>query len=530
MRSARPAVNTLSPWQVIALVLLSRIPYLLTHHAQEDAYITARAASNLAHHGWLAFNVGDRYSPVTSIVWGYLAAIPAFMLTDEHLMIGLQVLGLCAMAAALIAVRPFLKSRWSVIVLCLASPALSASYLGMETGIVILYLAVVATTLRSSTLNANRLSVLALLGPSVRPELVLVSGLIALLAWLDEGMPRRKVLLVLCGAVAGLVVYVAVNLHLSNEWVSPTAIAKSLSYQPEHSLQAFARRVAAVISGPFILPFSKFIPPWLYLSCNVLPLLILVGCRRRLVLSPRGGEGRVFWFLLGLAYGLPLVFCVGGVVFPWYLIPSAFFALVLAFWLLPERMYERPLLVACTVAATLAVALAQLLLSFNTGTQEFSYRADIGRWLRTVSPPDAAMLLEPAGYIPFFARLKTYDDIGIVSPDVLFSLRRYGPSWWYRFVLEFQPTWIIDRHDFRQSPVTDNGYRLGPGEQRCLMSRYEMVRMFSYDPANYARSAVALQILKHGSTPSYYVYRKRESSSPAMLPDECADISRSPGN
>src|SRR5262249_19111224 len=154
---------------------------------------------------------------------------------------------------------------------------------------------------------------------------------------------------------------------------------------------------------------------------------------------------------------------------------AAFFAVFLALWCLPQSVHRQGLARAVVLSLVGAVAVGQLALAFSSGTIEFGYRASVGRWLRRESAPDATLLLEPAGYIPFYAQFKTYDDVGLVSPVVLDYVRQYGNQWWFRFVQDVRPDWIVDRHDFRTSFVTDSWYRLSGNEHRCLLARYELV-------------------------------------------------------
>lgn len=520
---APPAQGALiSALMLFAIVALSRIPFVLTHYVQEDAYISARAVRNLVTHGALAFNVGDRYSPVTSLAWGYVAAVPAALLPPEQTMLGFQLLGIASVGLAILLLRGFLASFWSAVALALCSPALFASFLGMETGMCILYLALAAVALRDGARRVRMLYLLAAAGPLIRPELIAVSALLVAMTWLTIGLPARDKWIVASAPVLGALAYVTLNLVLSNELISPTIIAKSLSYPHEHSLRAMWDRMQMVFSGQFIIPGIKQIPSWVHVALNLAPLVLLVRRLRDRTAPVSIDEGRVLAFVLFVAYGMPCLFCYGGQFAPWYMFPSAFFAVLLALWSMPASWHESARIRFVVLSGLSVIAVGQLALSYSAGKQEFGYRADVGRWLRQQAAPGATLLLEPAGYIPFYSDLKTYDEVGLVSPVVLAYIRSHGRNWWMSFIRESWPDWIVDRHDFRVAPLTDSWYELSEPEQRCVLARYELARVFHYDPHDYAPNRLALRVLQMGSHVNYYVYRRRSGTQGATGRSTCS--------
>lgn len=502
---------------MLAFVLLTRIPYVLTHDVQEDAYISARAVHNLVTHGALEFNVGDHYSPVTSLAWGYLAAIPAAVLPTDGLMLGFQAVGIASVALAILLLSRFLSSRWTVFALALCAPGLFASFLGMETGSCILYLAFSLVALQDVELRRRWLYLAAAAGPLIRPEFILVSAALVGLTLLTARLSARDKLFLCTAPVLGAVAYVTMNLAISGERISPTVLAKTLAYPHDHSLRAFAGHLWALASGQFILPGPRAIPASLHLVVNLAPLGLLSWRLTTRAIAWRE-NARFIGFVVFIAYGLPTVFALGGQFAQWYLFPCAFFAVFLGLWSLPPAWRTRTAVRAATLTAFTGVAVGLLALAYSGGTQEYGYRADVGRWLRRQAGPEDTLLLEPAGYIPFYSGLKTYDDVGLVSPVVLEYLRLYGRQWWWPFVQDRWPDWIIDRHDFRVTAQND-ACELSPAQHRLLLARYELVKVFHYDPRNYARNAFGLRVLRLGAHADYYVYRlKQSSATPAASP------------
>jgi hypothetical protein len=514
---------SLSPLTLLAIVVASRVPFLLTHHVQDDAYISFRAIRNLVEHGSLAFNAGDRYSPVTSLLWSFVGAIPASLTSADTTALGFQLLGVLSIWLAVLAVRSLLRSSWAVLFLAISSPALFASYLGMETGLCILFLVLIAVCLQELPRRARPLYVLAVMGPVVRPEYITVTALVVALVLAAPDLPRRDRLFFLTAPLLASLLYVTLNLLLSGMPVSATAVAKTLAYEPQRSLRLFLPRFGTMLSGQLILPGVKQVPAIAYVFANLAPLLLLAW---RLFRGERlvPAERRLLLFMAFVAYGLPAIFCWGGQFAQWYLFPCGFFALLMALWCAPKGAHaSRPVAVAM-LGMAFAVAIAQLLFSFSAGVQEYGYRADVGRWIGRNSSPRDTLMLEPAGYIPFYAGLRTHDYVGLVSPVMLDYLRIHGQRAWFPFVRDLWPDWIVDRHDLRTAGLTDSGYRLSPAESRCFLARYEMVRFFHYDPTDYARNPFALRLLRLGSHADYYVYHLKARALPAA----CSGLSAGP--
>jgi hypothetical protein len=64
-----PSLSRTTFWGLFLALVLVRVPYFLTHHNQEDAYIAFRTAFNLADHG-----VYEHAPGATSLLFGFLEA------------------------------------------------------------------------------------------------------------------------------------------------------------------------------------------------------------------------------------------------------------------------------------------------------------------------------------------------------------------------------------------------------------------------------------------------------------------------
>ncbi len=166
----------------------------------------------------------------------------------------------------------------------------------------------------------------------------------------------------------------------------------------------------------------------------------------------------------------PRAYIIGGVIFPWYFWTPNWLCYTLVCYaaiaaLFALRPGGRAALILFLAAFLVSTDAAQWLISRNIGLQEYHYRADVGRWLHQVARPGDTLELEPAGYIPYYANLKTYDQVGLVSPLVLSYRERYGGAWWIEFLKRERPAWFVDRENITEY-ITMDGVHLSPQDSR----------------------------------------------------------------
>jgi hypothetical protein len=119
------------------------------------------------------------------------------------------------------------------------------------------------------------------------------------------------------------------------------------------------------------------------------------------------------------------------------------------------------------------------------------------------------LLLEPAGYVPYFAGLRTDDEIGLGSPKVTRYRQQYGSAWWPQFVRDTQPTFIVEREPMA-SFMTLDGYVLTDSERAWFVERYTLVSTFTYNPDRLRGYALTRAIARLGSAAGYRLYRIRD--------------------
>lgn len=487
-----------------AVLAAVRIPFALTGHLQDDALIIFRTAFNLADHGQLAFNLGEPTTGVTSTIYALMLALLRATFGSAALWAIVAVNTLFAVAAAglfasALEQGPRRLLLWAAIAVLPVS--LLVSYSGMETALLLAALGLAAYGVTHAR-TSRMLTVAAFILPLVRAD---AAGFAILFVGACFLVDRRLAFEGLVALALTVAMVAGANMLLTGTPIPQTAIAKALSYRPDRSFAGFLDQLEALFwTDSYLLPFSTkyahFLGP-IATAISVLAALLAV----QLTWRDRARRATVL-ALVGSAYLVPVAYAAGGVIFPWYLWPSTLIANLLALFVAFEfaGRLARPLrgLAAAGIAGVLvAAALGQWALSYNVGHQESEYRAGVGRYLFSIAKPGDTLFLEPAGHIPFYAGLKTWDEIGLVSGDVL-ELKRAGhPDWWIRFIRKMRPTWLVQRSPLLDDKVTHDGYELSPEDWAWLQQNYEVIRRFKYAPEGW--------LLSLGSHSGYDVLRRR---------------------
>jgi len=504
-------------WLCAAAVLAQfaiRLPFYATHHIQEDAYITFRSAFRWADAGDYSYNAGAHTSGVTSALYGPIVATLR-LIFHSHAIAAVTVFNtIVVLAAAWLIAAAFLppgrKRFWAWTLIAVSPPALLLSYCGMETALVICLIGALAFTVARVPENPLTLAAF-LVAPLIRPDAIGFSFFfLVALFWIN----RKRALFATAATLTGLALMFIIQRLTTGSFLPATAMAKEISNHPSHSLSEIAHRLALVyIHRSIFTPVdTKVLEPFSALFTLVAIALAWAAFRS----LPRNSNIRAAWTAIAAGMLLiPAIYAVGGVLFPWYTWPSSWLA-ICALVLVAVLGYSRnsPTALRWTSVAAIAFlwisfAILRWSVSFNDGTQLSHYRADVGRWLHQQAAPADTLFLEPAGYIPYFAQLPTTDEVGIVSPEILDYKKQFPNDWWFQFVSQEQPTWLVDRADMRHYETYQH-QQLSPDQIAWFAQHYELVREFHYDPAQYAPPGLKLRLLEHGSHADFLVYHLRQ--------------------
>jgi hypothetical protein len=502
-------------------LLAMQVPFMLTRHIQEDAYITFRCSMNLVATGVYGYNAGDRVSASTShlsvlIVALVRLAAGAYFIPATQVLYGVATLvGLYLMTTAVVRESRNQLSAW--VAISLLPVSLMIAYGGMETALVVLLTGAVLRSTWEPRPNVWTGAAFVLL-PWARPDAV-VLGIITIVAAIAVGHRSMRA----AGVYAAMLASGGASWLLFNRLyfgvVLPQSVhGKAAVWMPSTMHDAAfggAARLSelffgdAAAAGIFAPIATK------YLSVFSIPACLIVAAAAVAVAArpARFDAARpAAVALAGVAFVMPLAYAFGGAMAPWYFWPSA-----VAGWLLVivgcaavmarQRGIWQRLARAAGAGAIAALLAGQWLYAASWGTQEHLYRGGIGDEIRRSASAGDTLLLEPAGYVPFHAQLWTWDEIGVTSPLVTSYRLKFGPHWWIRFVEDLGPTFLLER-DHILAHRTLDGYELSLDEQASLAGRYSLVRVFRYEPDRLRPPGLMRFAARLGSARDYYLYRR----------------------
>ena len=79
-----------------------------------------------------------------------------------------------------------------------------------------------------------------------------------------------------------------------------------------------------------------------------------------------------------------------------------------------------------------------------TGNGEWNYRRTIGTFLNQYEKDkNQWILLEPAGYVPYFSGLKTIDEVGLVDKQIQEEIKKDKVNYWINTVKTRKPKYLL---------------------------------------------------------------------------------------
>lgn len=494
-------------WFLILLVVLVKIPLFFTMHIQEDSFITWRVAKNLVDYGVIGFNGEEKISASTTHLYVLVSAFFQLVL-GKYFMYPLLLFSsfMFAMGSLFLA-KTFFEDRqkifWFVVLLNLVPPALTASFLGMEYGILFfLYGGLLYYGLYQ---NRNwAFFVFPFLMLWTRIDTVIFLGVM----FLADLILKRKInFRFILGGAIGLGTVVLFNFLYFGNLVNHTITAKKVAYKglnhhfsiDQYFYQAAYYGGLLRKSGNFsLILFFAFVLFMIFISVKVAKSLRIEF------------KHKVFYFaVLGFAFLKLTVFIVFKAHFDWYYwLPRAFmFAALFFFFLNFSGKYLKKTLPLMLIFAA-GLYSFQWVQSYAIGFMETKQRMGIARDLeKDHTDISKSIILEPAGKIPFYTGLYTYDEVGLVEEQITDEIIKDEKYWWINSVKKFKPDYVVS---IIHKPGTENTYyRVRPGEMDYFNTNYKLVKEYPiqevYDSAP--------QILKivygiRAIGQDYYLYKK----------------------
>ena len=519
--------NEMKSYDLMNLALALGVGFLfiaaiLTEFQQEDAYIYFRTAQNLAIFSDYSYNVGEKYPGATSYLYAFILASNFFIFGDFAI-ITIQIMN-CSIAifsAILLSKLSYgllgggeTTKQLSFWIVGTSSPLVVLGTSGMETSFLLFSLSAMLFSAfyekKLLLLFATTLFPLLRIEASVAPLLLILIGLVS--------YNKNWIFCSLIGLTTGIVLFLYGNFLLSGNIFPQTIAAKNISYEPSREIIDIIYRIFDIwFRQNYLLGIpSKFlvqiVPPMFgiisILICTILIYSAIGQYKEKTVQQQK--SSLIVLLIIFLILAFVIGYCIGGVSFSWYYWPSGVLLYLLLSLSLIAYVNNKYIIKGIIISLAFLSILNLISLS-NTGYKFNNYFAEIGRFINKKSSPKDTLFLEPAGFIPFYASIHTWDTVGLVSPDILEYRKQYETDWWIKFIQDKKPTWIIERQPIHNSGYPDGNlrYKLNKQNQKYFLDSYDLIRHFEYNDMKNSNKEFFSALYEFGKTSDFYLYKHK---------------------
>ena len=429
------------PLLAVVFTVLVKLLFLLTHHIQEDAFITWRVAQNLLDYGVIGFNGETKISASTTHLYVFVSYFFNLIFGKENFIYPLLIFNSLLFTigsyflSKLILENPVHQAIF-IFLFGILPPSIKISILGMEYGILFfLEMALLYFGFKQNKIWAQILFPILIL--FTRIDTVIFLGIVFLVDIIWNKKIRWFYIL---GGMLGVAVLMSFNWFYFGELVNNTIVAKSVTYAKNMSL--------ALQWKYFLMNYGNF---WgmLKLPGDFNPFTILVLVFEFLaflyIVSKKESKNLFIWIIFLFGWTKQLIFISQRSYFDWYYwVPQILLFAVILVFVLEQKTYKFWWISLLVIFYILPMAAFQTIHSIATGNGEWNYRRSIGLFLKDYEKDkNQYILLEPAGYIPYFSGLKAIDEVGLVDKEIQTEIKKDKSNYWKNTVEKRKPKYLL---------------------------------------------------------------------------------------
>ena len=429
------------PLLAVVFTVLVKLLFLLTHHIQEDAFITWRVAQNLLDYGVIGFNGETKISASTTHLYVFVSYFFNLVFGKENFIYPLLIFNSLLFTigsyflSKLILENPVHQAIF-IFLFGILPPSIKISILGMEYGILFfLEMALLYFGFKQNKIWVQILFPILIL--FTRIDTVIFLGIVFLVDIIWNKKIRWFYIL---GGMLGVAVLMSFNWFYFGELVNNTIVAKSVTYAKNMSL--------ALQWKYFLMNYGNF---WgmLKLPGDFNPFTILVLFFELLaflyLVSKRESKNLFIWIIFLFGWAKQLIFISQRSYFDWYYwVPQILLFAVILVFVLEQKTYKFWWISLLIIFYILPMAAFQTIHSIATGNGEWNYRRSIGLFLKDYEKDkNQYILLEPAGYIPYFSGLKAIDEVGLVDKEIQTEIKKDKANYWKNTVEKRKPKYLL---------------------------------------------------------------------------------------
>ena len=429
------------PLLAVVFTVLVKLLFLLTHHIQEDAFITWRVAQNLLDYGVIGFNGETKISASTTHLYVFVSYVFNLIFGKEDFIFPLLIFNSLLFTigsyflSKLILENPVHQAIF-IFLFGILPPSIKISILGMEYGILFfLEMALLYFGFKQNKIWAQILFPILIL--FTRIDTVIFLGIVFLVDIIWNKKIRWFYIL---GGMLGVAVLMSFNWFYFGELVNNTIVAKSVTYAKNMSL--------ALQWKYFLMNYGNF---WgmLKLPGDFNPFTILVLVFELLaflyIVSKRESKNLFIWIIFLFGWTKQLIFISQRSYFDWYYwVPQILLFAVILVFVLEQKTYKLWWISLLLIFYILPMVAFETIHSIATGNGEWNYRRSIGLFLKDYEKDkNQYILLEPAGYIPYFSGLKAIDEVGLVDKEIQTEIKKDKANYWKNTIEKRKPKYLL---------------------------------------------------------------------------------------
>ena len=433
------------PLLAVVFTVLVKLLFLLTHHIQEDAFITWRVAQNLLDYGVIGFNGETKISASTTHLYVFVSYFFNLIFGKENFIYPLLIFNSLLFTigsyflSKLILENPVHQAIF-IFLFGILPPSIKISILGMEYGILFfLEMALLYFGFKQNKIWAQILFPILIL--FTRIDTVIFLGIVFLV---DIIWTKKVRWFYILGGMLGVAVLMSFNWFYFGELVNNTIVAKSVTYAKNMSL--------ALQWKYFLMNYGNF---WgmLKLPGDFNPFTILVLVFELLaflyIVSKKESKNLFIWIIFLFGWTKQLIFISQRSYFDWYYwVPQILLFAVILVFVLEQKTYKFWWISLLIIFYILPMAAFQTIHSIATGNGEWNYRRSIGLFLKDYEKDkNQYIFLEPAGYIPYFSGLKAIDEVGLVDKEIQAEIKKDKANYWKNTVEKRKPKYLLAPKD-----------------------------------------------------------------------------------
>lgn len=514
---------------ILLIVGLVKTLFFFTGFILEDSFIVFRSAFHLADYGIFSYNLDEVNSGTTSKIFGLICAFFRKFFNDYAIISIVLFNSLISFLSSLlifisiknlfgIQILAKRENLFFLIVFIFLNPSISLiGIVGLEFSILVFFISLV---LLGISKDYKFLLISSIFIPFIRIEMI---GFILILSFYYLYFFNFKSsFIILISGILGAFLNGLLNNRYDGTFFPGPAVSKwnTLSNEGAFTFERIINDIYfwffSAERSFFLGVYSKFIPKIIYVFFAFI-IISLVFYNLRFLLIKKFNEIKTNnkIYLLTIATSiilLPLAYVVGGHVWEWYLYPYSFLSyILLTIFLINSKIIKQYRIILMSII--MFFTLFQFVVLKNIGFQENAYRSVVGKDIYSMSEDkkNDTLFLEPSGYIPYYAKIKTYDTVGLSSPEIEKYRKMYkNKRWWLDFIEEKKPTFILDRSDIYGGYSHDGEYTLTNSETNWFKENYIKVKEYKYHQYVEKYSGSLEAFYKLGNHAPYFLYKQKK--------------------